>query len=42
LCFHRVDIHTQSLKIKEDIEFSKVITAKQTSGKVRKLNKLEN
>jgi hypothetical protein len=29
LCFHPVDMHTPSLKIEEDIEFPKVITAKQ-------------
>jgi hypothetical protein len=33
LCFHPVDIHTLSLKIKEDIEFPKVLTAKQLPEK---------
>jgi hypothetical protein len=34
LCFHPVDMHTPSHKIEEDIEFRKVITAKQMPGKV--------
>jgi hypothetical protein len=29
LCFHPVDMHTPSLKIEEDIDFPKLITAKQ-------------
>jgi hypothetical protein len=33
LCFHPVDMHTPSPKIKEDIEFPKVLTAKQLPGK---------
>jgi hypothetical protein len=35
LCFHPVDMHTPSLKIREDIEFSKVITAKQVTGSLK-------
>jgi hypothetical protein len=34
LCFHPVDKHTPSPKIEEDIEFQKVLTANQLSGKV--------
>jgi hypothetical protein len=33
LFFYPVDMHTPFLKIKEDIEFPKVITAKQLPGK---------
>jgi hypothetical protein len=33
LCFHLVDMYTPSLKIKGDIEFPKVIAAKQLPGK---------
>jgi hypothetical protein len=33
LCFHPVDMHTPSPKIKEDIEFPKMLTAKQLPGK---------
>jgi hypothetical protein len=38
LFFHQIDMHTPSYKIEEDIEFPKVITTKQISGKVWKLN----
>jgi hypothetical protein len=34
LCFHPADMHRPSRKIQEDIEFSKVLTAKQVPGKV--------
>jgi hypothetical protein len=34
LCFHPVNMHTPSHKIEKDIEFPKVITAKQMPGKV--------
>jgi hypothetical protein len=34
LCFHLVGMHTPSRKIEEDIEFPKVITAKQMPKKV--------
>jgi hypothetical protein len=34
LCFHPVGMHTPSPQIKEDIQFPKVITAKQNPRKV--------
>jgi hypothetical protein len=34
LFFHPVDMHIAYLKIEEDIEFLKMITAKQMPGKV--------
>jgi hypothetical protein len=34
LYFHPADMHTPSHKIQEDIEFPKVLTAKQVPGKV--------
>jgi hypothetical protein len=29
LCFHPIDLHTPSLKIKEDIEFPEVLNVKK-------------